>query len=152
MFGSDPGSIVLTGRAYQRRATLEVRGDTLMWRAQKGQVYSAPENIATSVHDVKNVMWLERRGTLGGASLGVLALLWIAYGHYAAGGVTLGLAFLYIVWRATHPSRFLGLELGGRWLVLRVDRTSAADARALVGRIEQHLLTGEAPEHPPALP
>lgn len=149
---TEPVSIVLTGRAYQRRATLEIKGDTLMWRAQKGQVYSAPENIATSVHDVKNVMWIERRGTIGGASLAALGLLWIAYGHLAFGAVAFGLAILYIAWRATHPARFLGLELGGRWLVLRVDTTSAADARALVGRIEQHLLTGEAPERPPALP
>lgn len=149
---NEPTSIVLTGRAYQRRATLEIKGDTLMWRAQKGQLYSAPENIATSVHDVKNVMWLERRGTLGGASLAALALFWIAYGQYIAGGATLGLAIVYIVWRMTHPSRFLGLELGGRWFVLRVDPTSADEARLLVERIEKHLLTGESPEHPPALP
>lgn len=123
-----------------------------MWRAQKGQVYSAPENIATSVHDVKNVMWLERRGTIGGASLAALALLWIAYGYTVAGIATFGLAILYIAWRFTHPSRFLGLELGGRWLVLRVDHTSADEARALAGRIEKHLLTGESPEHPPTLP
>jgi hypothetical protein len=149
---SDSASIVLTGRAYQRRATLEIRGDTLMWRAQKGQVYSAPENIATSVHDVKNVMWLERRGTLGGAGLAVLALLSIAQGYIAAGVATFALALLYIVWRFTHPSRFLGLELGGRWFVLRVDPTSADEAKALVDRIEKQLLTGESPEHPPALP
>jgi hypothetical protein len=141
-------AIVLTGSAYQRRATLEIRGDNLMWRAQKGQVYTAPENIATSIHDVKNVMWLERRGTIGGA----LGLVWFAYGYFAFGAIAASLALLYIVWRATHPSRFLGLELGGRWLVLRVDHTSAIDARALVGRIEKQLLTGEAPEHPPALP
>ncbi len=149
---SEPASIILTGTAYQRRATLEIKGDTLMWRAQKGQVYTVAENIATSIHDVKNVMWLERRGTLGGASLAALGVLWIAYGHFAFGATALGLAILYIAWRATHPSRFLGLELGGRWLVLRVDRTSALDARALVGRIEQRLLTGESPEQPPTLP
>jgi hypothetical protein len=149
---SEPAPIVLTGRAYQRRATLEIKGDTLMWRAQKGQVYSAPENIATSIHDVKNVMWLERRGTIGGASLAALGVLWIAYGHYAFGVIALALAVLYIAWRAARPSRFLGLELGGRWLVLRVDRTSADEARTLVGRIEKRLLTGESPEHPPTLP
>lgn len=149
---SEAASIVLTGTAYQRRATLEIKGDNLMWRAQKGQVYSTPENIATSIHDVKNVMWLERRGTLGGAALAALGLVWFAYGQYAFGTVALGLALFYIAWRATHPSRFLGLELGGRWLVLRVDRTSTIEARALVGRIEKQLLTGEAPERPPALP
>lgn len=149
---TEPRSIILTGAAYQRRATLEIRGDTLMWRAQKGQVYSAPENIATSVHEVKNVMWLERRGTLGGAGLAALALIWFAYGNFLVGSVTFALAITYIVWRATHPSRFLGLELGGRWLVLRVDPSSATDARALVERIEKRLLTGETPEHPPTLP
>lgn len=149
---SERASIVLTGRAYQRRATLEIKGDTLMWRAQKGQVYSAPENIATSIHDVKNVMWIERRGALGGAALAGLGVLWIAYGHLAFGITALGLAILYLAWRVTHPTRFLGLELGGRWLVLRVDPSSADEARVLVGRIEKRLLTGEAPEHPPALP
>jgi hypothetical protein len=149
---SEAASIVLTGTAYQRRATLEIKGDNLMWRAQKGQVYTAPENIATSIHDVKNVMWLERRGTIGGAGLAGLGVLWVAYGYYAFGAIALALAMLYIAWRATHPSRFLGLELGGRWLVLRVDRTSADEARALVGRIEKQLASGEAPEHPPALP
>ncbi len=144
--------IILTGTAYQRRATLEVRGDTLMWRAQKGQLYSSPENIATSVHDVKNVMWLERRGTVGGAALAALGLLWVAYGHLAFGAIAFGLAILYIAWRATHPTRFLGLELGGRWLVLRVDRTSADEARALAGRIEKQLASGESPAHPPTLP
>ena len=149
---NEPTSIVLTGRAYARRATLEIRGDSLMWRAQKGQVYSAPENIATSTHDVKNVMWLERRGTIGGAVLAALALVWLAYGQFVVGGIALALALVYIVWRATHPTRFLGLDLGGRWLVLRVDPSSASDARALVGRIEKNLLTGESPEHPPTLP
>lgn len=149
---TEPTSIILTGTAYQRRATLEIRGDSLMWRAQRGQVYSAPENIATSVHDVKNVMWLERRGTIGGAALAALGLLWVAYGHFAFGAVAFGLAVLYIAWRATHPARFLGLELGGRWFVLRVAPTSADEARTLVGRIERRLLTGESPERPPALP
>ena len=130
---TEPTSIILTGTAYQRRATLEIRGDSLMWRALRGQVYSAPENIATSVHDVKNVMW-------------------VAYGHFAFGATAFGLAVLIIAWRATHPARFLGLELGGRWFVLRVDHTSADEARTLVGRIERRLLTGESPERPPVLP
>lgn len=145
-------SIVLTGTAYGRRATLEVNGDALTWRGQKGQVYTARENIATSVHDVSNVMWLVRRGTLGGATLAGFGLIWFAIGNYISGGVSFALAILYILWRFTHPSRFLGLEVGGRWLVLRVDRTSTDAARSLVDRIEKHLLTGEPPEHPPALP
>jgi hypothetical protein len=145
-------SIILTGTAYQRRATLEIKGDTLMWRAQKGQIYSAPENIATSVYDVKNVMWLERRGMIGGAALALLGLAWFAYDHVILGAIAFGLAISYVTWRATHPTRFLGLELGGRWLVLRVDRTSTEQARTLVGRIEKQLRSGESPEHPPALP
>lgn len=149
---TDPTSIVLTGRAYQRRATLEIKGDALMWRAQRGQVYAAPENIATSAHDVKNVMWLERRGTLGGALAAGIGLVGIAYGNFVFGGVALGLALLYITWRFTHPMRFLGLEVGDRWLVLTVDRASADEARTLVGRIERNLLTGEVPDRPPALP
>jgi hypothetical protein len=149
---SEPASIILTGRAYQRRATLEIKGEALTWRAQRGQVYSTAENIATSMHDVTNVMWLERRGTIVGGFLAALSLVWLAYGNYAFGGVGLGVALLYVAWRFAHPMRFLGLQLGGRWLVLRVDDSSANEARALVSRIEQHLLTGDAPARPPALP
>ena len=148
----EPTSIVLTGRAYQRRATLEVKGDTLMWRAQKVQVYTVPENIATSTHDVKNVMWLERRGTFGGAVLSALGLVWLAYGNYAYGAGASALALLYTGGASHHPTRFLGLDARQQSARPACRRPPPPSRKALVGRIEQHLLTGSSPSILPPCP
>ena len=149
---SEPTAIVITGRAYQRRASLEVRGDTLMWRAQRGQVYPVAENIATTTHDVRDVMWIERRGSLAAAGLGAVGLVLIANAMLALGLVGIVLAVLLAGYRVARPLRWLGLDLGNRWLVLRVERECVPDARALVGRVEQQLLAGDQPRPPPLLP
>ncbi len=146
------GDALIIGRAYGRRATLEVAGDALTWRARKGQLEQVAENIATTTQDVRDVRWLERRFSLAGAALAGLSVMWMASETVWVGLVTLAIAAGLIAFRAARPKRHLALELGGRWLVLHVDRTSAADARALAARIERRLLTGELLDKPLALP
>lgn len=143
---------VLQGRAYQRRATLELAGDTLTWRAQRGQLQPVAENIVTTIHDVRTVSWVERRWSVPGLTLLVAAGVWMAYGNLPAGAVAAAVAAALIAYRRLRPQFVLGLELGGRWLVLEVERASAPAARALAARIERRMLTGEVPTIPPTLP
>ena len=139
---------LIIGRAYGNRATLEVAGDALTWRARN----PLAENIATTTDDVRDVRWLERRFSLAGATLAGLSVMWMASETVWVGLITLGIALGLVAFRIARPRRHLALELGGRWLVLRVDRTSAGDARALATRIERRLLTGELRDTPLALP
>src|SRR3954471_22513857 len=79
---------VITGQAYGRRATLQVTGDTLMWRAQRGARHTA-ENIATTVHDVRNARWHDRSWSRCGAALIALGAMWAASEGLAAGIATI---------------------------------------------------------------
>jgi hypothetical protein len=145
-------AIVLTGRAYQHRATLEVRGETLMWRAQKGQMYPEAENIATTTYDVRDVMWLQRRGSIAAAGVGIGGAIALANGEMAIGVVALAVGLVIALYRLLRPLTWLGLSVGGRWLLLRVERTCADEARLLADRIEQNLREGDVPREPLALP
>ena len=140
--------IVITGRAYQRRATLEVRGETLAWRARRGQLTPVAENIATTCHEIRDVTWLEKRWSLGAVALAALATMWVIEGELAFGVTTAAAALGLVIWHRLRPRYWLGLDLGTRWLVLRVDRGAADEARALARRIEHHLEVGR--RRPPA--
>jgi hypothetical protein len=143
---------VITGHAYGRRATLEVADDTLTWRAQRGSLQPVPENIVTTVHDVRDVRWLEQSWSLPGGVLGVLGGLWCLTEGLPWGGVALAAAGGLIVHRRARPRLYLALAVGDRRLIMRVAVASAAPARALVSRIERALVSGEGPATPPALP
>lgn len=144
------GAIVIRGQAYQRPASLEVNVDTLTWRARRG--LAEPENIATTVHDLRDVTWLEKRWSIGAGILAALSVLWISQDIVAFGLMTLGAAIGLSIYRWLRPRYWLGLDLGTRWLVMRVDPTCADHARRLADRIQVRLLTGEVPATPPTLP
>lgn len=145
-------SMLIRGRAYQRRATLEVNGETLTWRARRGQLKQVAENIATTSHEIRDVTWLEKRWNFGALVLAALSVVWMVNGDLVFGAITFAIATALVVWRRIRPRYWLGLDLGTRWLVLRVDAASAAEARTFAARIEQGLL-GDQVEHAPlALP
>jgi hypothetical protein len=146
------GSVFITGQAYQRRATLEVNGDALTWRAQRGQLHPIRENVVTTVHDIRDVRWLEYRWSMPGAILAVLAVLWMVSDGLPWAAGMLAVAVALTVWRRTHPRLILVLELSDRRLILRVALDSEAAANALVDRIDRALATGETPLAPSALP
>ena len=141
--------MVLTGRAYGQRATLEIAGDTLTWRARKS---GAAENIATTLDEIDSVRWVERRASPGGAVLLLLSIIWMITESLPFGLVALAIAAAMIGYRIARPRRWLALDMRGRWLVLSVDATSAAAASALAARIEQRRLRGETMISPPTLP
>lgn len=143
--------IVITGHAYGRRATLEVAGDTLMWRAQRGARRIA-ENIATTVHDVRNARWLDLAWSRGGVVLLGLGALWAASEGLVAGVATAAIGGALVIWRRLRPRHFLVLDVGDRRLVLQVTGGSASPARQLAGRIQLALASGEAPRSTPTLP
>jgi hypothetical protein len=143
--------LVITGHAYGRRATLEITGDTLMWRAQRGARRIA-ENIATTVHDVRNARWLDLAWSRGGGALIALGALWAASEGVAAGVITGAAGLALVIWRRLRPRQFLVLEVGDRRLVMRVTSVSAGSARALAVRIQRALATGEVPLATPTLP
>jgi hypothetical protein len=143
--------IVITGHAYGRRATLEIAGDRLMWRAQRG-AHRIAENIATTVHDVRGARWLDLAWSRGGAALVGVGTMW-AVSETAVAGIAAGaVGAAMLVWRRLRPRHFLVLDVGDRRLVLRVTGGSAPSARALAGRIQRVLAGGEPPRAPPALP
>jgi hypothetical protein len=141
---------VISGHAYGARATLEVSGEALTWRARPdGEL---PENICTTVHDVRDSHWIEQRISLPGIVLIAVGVVWIyMYGILeGAFAIAVGAA---LVWRRyTKPRRLLILDVGSRRLVMNVDGPSAAYARALVARIDRAIETGEVPTSPPTLP
>jgi hypothetical protein len=143
---------IIAGHAYGRRATLEVNRDTLTWRAHRGALQATAENIVTTVHDLRDVRWVEQTWSVPGGILAVLGLLWTYTEGVAWGALALAIAAALIVRRRMRPRLFLALDLGDRSLVMKVAVASAPDARALVGRIERALATGELPATPPALP
>jgi hypothetical protein len=143
--------IVITGHAYGRRATLEIAGDTLMWRAQRGAQRIA-ENIATTVHDVRGARWLDLAWSRGGGALVGIGAMWAASESLTAGVAAAAAGAAMLVWRRLRPRHFLILDVGDRRLVLRVTGVSAAPARALAARIQRALTSGEPPRGTPALP
>lgn len=142
---------MITGHAYGRRATLELTGDTLMWRARRG-AQEVAENIATTVHDVRGARWVDRAWSPGGAALIGLGALWAASEGAVAGGVAIAAGVGLVIWRRLRPRQFLVLDVGDRRLVLQVTGVSAPPARALADRIQRALESGEAPRTTPILP
>jgi hypothetical protein len=142
--------VVISGHAYGQPATLEVTSESLTWRAKRdGEL---PENIATTVHDVRDSVWIEQRVSVPGLVLLGVGIVWtfmygIVEGAFAA---AVGIALLY--WRRTKPKRLLVLDVGSRRLVMNVDALSAIHARELVARIARVLESGEVPTSPPSLP
>ena len=143
--------IVITGHAYGRRATLEVAGDTLMWRAQRGARRIA-ENIATTIHDVRGARWLDQAWSGVGIGLLTYGAVWTVLQGVGGGLAAGALGAAALAWRRMRPRRFLVLDIGDRRLVLRVTGGSAPSARALAGRIQRALVAGDAPRTPPVLP
>jgi hypothetical protein len=143
--------IVITGHAYGRRATLEIAGDTLMWRAQRGARRIA-ENIATTVHEVRDVRWLNLAWSRGGLVLLGLGGMWAASEGLFAGVAAAVAGAGLVVWRRLRPRHFLVLDVGDRRLVMRVTSVSAAPARELANRIRRTLASGELPSATPTLP
>jgi hypothetical protein len=141
---------VISGHAYGERATLEITGEALTWRAKPGG--ELPENIATTVHDVRDSHWIEQRISLPGLILICVGGVWTyTYGVLeGAFAIAVGIALLW--WRRSRPRRLLVLDLGSRRLVMNVDALSATHARALVQRIDRIVESGEASTSPPSLP
>jgi hypothetical protein len=144
---------VITGSAYGRRATLEVNGNTLVWRATKGGLAPVPENIVTTVHEVRSARYVALRWSYAGLGLAALAGIWAAALDSPLVGAIGALAGAGLVgWRLTHPRYFLVLDIGDRRLVLRLALESISEARSIAGRIQNALASGEEPSSPPMLP
>jgi len=143
--------LVITGHAYGRRATLEITGDTLMWRAQRG-ARKVAENIATTIHDVRDVRWVDLAWSRGGMVLVGLGALWAASESIAAGIAVAAFGVAQILWRRLRPRQFLLLDVGDRRLVMHVTSVSAEPARLLATRIQKALASGEPPTETPILP
>jgi hypothetical protein len=143
--------IVITGRAYGRRATLEIAGDTLMWRAQRG-ARRLSENIATTIHDVRGARWHDLAWSGGGLVLLGLGAMWAASEGVVAGVAAASLGAGLVIWRRLRPRHVLVLDVGDRRLVMRVTEVSAPPARALAARIQRTLASGETPRVTPTLP
>jgi len=135
---------LVVGRAYQRRATLELAGEMLTWRAQRGDVELIAENIVTTISDVREVRWIERRWSIGGLALAAFAGLWTASEDPYFGGVLFALAAALIAYRLARPQRWLVLELDGHRLALHVSPDAAPGARELAHAIEALRQTGTA--------
>jgi len=139
--------VLLTGRAYGHRATLELTGDTLTWRAQRGTPPVA-ENIATTPHDVQEAQLVVRRWSIGGLLLTMISAMWMASESALVGAIPLDAGLAMVVIRQLRPTRHLILDLGSRLLVLRVQPSLADDARKLVETVARR----ELPASPPTLP
>jgi hypothetical protein len=142
--------LVITGRAYGRRATLEIAGDTLTWRARRGD-HDVAENIATTVHDIRAARWHNLGWSPGGVALVGLGAIWAASEGLAAGLGAMLAGLALVVWRRLQPRRYLVLDIGDRRLILQVSDASAGSARELAGRIHRALASGE-PRSTPTLP
>jgi hypothetical protein len=142
---------VITGHAYGRRATLEITGDTLMWRAQRGARRIA-ENIATTIHDVHDARWLDLAWSRSGTALIALGAIWAVTESLGAGIAAAVVGFALMAWRRIRPRQFLVLDVGDRRLIMKVTGVSAPTARELAGRIQRALASGETPSTTPTLP
>jgi hypothetical protein len=132
---------VVVGRAYHRRATLELVGEMLTWRAQRGDLELVAENIVTTIRDVRAVHWIVRRWSMAGIVLAGLSVLWMFSESPTFGVSVLAIAAAIIALRLTRPRRWLVVELDGHRLALRVSSDAASGARELASRIEQMRLT-----------
>ena len=141
---------VITGTAYGQRATLEISGDALTWRARAAG--ELPENIATTVHEVSNSTWIEQRTSFPALVLAGVGVVWTFTYGVIAGALATAAGIALFAWRRARPRRLLIVDLGDRRLVMIVDAASGPAARALVGRIDRALESGEAPATPPLLP
>ena len=142
----------IRGVSQDKPATLDVTGDTLTWRAIRPGPPPGPDNLATTIHDVKDVAWLEKRWSAGGLGLGALSAFWIASEGVVVGALGLAVALALVARTLARPTRRLLLLCGDRRLLLEVEAASAVDARDLVARIRHVILTGGAPASPPTLP
>jgi hypothetical protein len=149
-------AVVITGHAYGRRATLEIAGDTLTWRARRGTFpRTGPlvsENIVTTIHDVRLAQWLELPWSYAGFATIALGVAWILTETLLPGAIAVGVGAALVGWRRAHPRQFLILDVGDRRLVLKVALPSAAPARSLAERVDRAHATGEVPSLPPTLP
>ena len=141
---------MITGQAYGAPATLEVSGEALIWRAKPAG--ELPENICTTVHDVKDSHWFEQRVSLPGVVLLAVGAIWTYTYGILEGAFAFVVGIALFAYRRARPRRLLVLDVGGRRLVMHVDAPSARDARELVTRIERVIATGEVSSSPPTLP
>jgi len=111
---------------------------------QRGDVELIAENIVTTISDVRDVRWIERRWSIGGLALALFAGLWTASEDPIVGIVLFGLAATLIAYRLARPQRWLVLELDGHRLALDVSPDAAPDARSLAGQIETLRKSGDA--------
>ncbi len=139
----------ITGTAYGRPATIEVTGDTVMWRAKPD---TAAENIVTTIHDIRLASWRSQHISWPGLGFAALGSVWLLGEAYVVGGLSFTLAVILIALRLAHPRRALVLEVGSNQLVLEVDPGSAGLARTLVQRVSRAITSGEIPASPPTLP
>lgn len=143
----------IEGRAYREPATLDISGDTLTWRAQVSSLGgTAPENVVTTVHDVRFARVVQLRWSRAGLAVAALGALWMIRESIVVGAVLVVTALGLFAWSWRRPRIFLLLELRDRQMIMKIDRTALPTARALVARIDHALASGELPETPPALP
>jgi hypothetical protein len=141
---------VISGLAYGARATLELCGDALTWRARPSP--DVKENIATTIHDVRACAFYEQRFSFGGLVIVGAGVAAAVAGAIVAGIVAIALGIAFVGWRMFHARRFLVIDLADRRLVMDVDLPSAPHARSLVARIARVIESGEAPSAPASLP
>ncbi len=139
----------ITGTAYGRPASIEVTGDTVMWRAKPD---AAAENIVTTVHDIRLANWRSQRVSWPGVGFVALGGVWIVGEGFLVGAVAFGIAIALLARRYTRPRRRLILEIGSNQLELEVDAASAGAARSLAQRVTRCISSGEVPSSPPTLP
>jgi hypothetical protein len=144
-------STLIVGTAYRRRATLDIVGETLTWRAQRGTPAVA-ENIVTTVHDVRFASLLAVRYSRAALTIIALGVIWAIRQDNGLGLVVAGAGAALGVWTFLRPRQFLVLEVGQNRLVMQVHRASAGAAQLLAARIDRALESGEGPARPPALP
>jgi hypothetical protein len=143
--------VVITGMAYGRRATLDIAGDTLTWRAHRGFPPVA-ENIVTTIHEIRFAELTVERASWLGVAIATCGGLVLATDSIIVGICGLAIGGALIGRRALLPRQQLVLDLGANRLVLAVDPQHASAARKLAGRIATVRATGELPASPPTLP
>ena len=149
MYLGDVTAAKITGTAYGRPASIEVTGDTVMWRAKPD---TAAENIVTTIHDIRFANWRSQRISWPGVGFVALGGVWILGEAYLVGAIAFTLALVLIARRFTKPRRQLVLEVGSNQLVLDVDAGSVGLARTLAQRVSRAITSGELPASPPTLP
>lgn len=134
---------MISGTAYGNRATIDVAGDTVTWRAHRDTV---AENIATTTHDLRAARFTIRRWSRGGLVLVIAAA--VVSSHALVAAILAGAGLVLMLHRLVRPTHTLRLDLGDRWLVLRLDGR-CEQARQLAARIPTEVSVGSSP---PTLP